>query len=126
MICHLRFIKRLILLLIAVQLVSCSANRFVPEGCYILDKVNLQSDDSHLKTEPLQGYVRQHPNSKWFSLLKVPLGIYALSGQDSTRRINRFVRRMGEAPVIYDRLLAEKTQQNIQSIHRVAHCIGRL
>ena len=114
MICHLRFIKRLILLLIAVQLVSCSANRFVPEGCYILDKVNLQSDDSHLKTEPLQGYVRQHPNSKWFSLLKVPLGIYALSGQDSTRRINRFVRRMGEAPVIYDRLLAEKTQQNIR------------
>ena len=97
-----------------MQLVSCSVNRFVPEDHYILDKVSIQSDDSRLKTEPLQGYVRQHPNSKWFSLLKVPMGIYSLSGRDSTRRINRFVRRLGEAPVIYDRLLAEKTQQNIR------------
>ena len=112
--CLLRPIKRIILLLIALQLAACSASRFVPEDSYILDKVSLQSDDPRLKTEPLQGYVRQHPNSKWFSLLKVPLGIYALSGRDSTRRINRFVRRLGEAPVTYDRLLAEKTQQNIK------------
>ena len=112
--CLLRSIKPLFLLLIAMQLVSCSVNRFVPEDHYILDKVSIQSDDSRLKTEPLQGYVRQHPNSKWFSLLKVPMGIYSLSGRDSTRRINRFVRRLGEAPVIYDRLLAEKTQQNIR------------
>lgn len=112
--CLLRSIKPFFLLLIAMQLVSCSVNRFVPEDHYILDKVSIQSDDSRLKTEPLQGYVRQHPNSKWFSLLKVPMGIYSLSGRDSTRRINRFVRRLGEAPVIYDRLLAEKTQQNIR------------
>lgn len=94
---------------------SCSVNRFIPEDGYMLDKVSMQSDDAKLKTDPLQGYIRQHPNSKWFSLLKVPLGIYSLSGRDSTRRINRFIRRMGEAPVIYDKEMALKTQQNIQS-----------
>lgn len=108
------FIKRTIFFSVMLISASCSVNRFIPEGGYMLDKVSMQSDDSQLKTDPLQGYIRQHPNSKWFSLLKVPLGIYSLSGQDSTRRINRFIRRLGEAPVIYDREMALKTQQNIQ------------
>jgi len=102
-------------LLAALLAASCSVKRFIPEGDYLLDKVSLQTDDSDLKTEQLSGYIRQHPNSKWFSLLKVPLGIYSLSGQDSTKRINRFIRRLGEAPVIYDADMAEKTQQNIRS-----------
>ncbi|MBQ1908976.1 MAG: hypothetical protein II170_03465, partial [Bacteroidaceae bacterium] len=53
-----------------------------------------------------------------FSLVKVPLGIYSLSGRDSTRRINRFVRRLGEAPVVYDAGLAQKTRQNVESAVR--------
>ncbi len=109
------FIKRTIFLSVMLLAASCSVNRFIPEDGYMLDKVSLQSDEPKLKTDPLQGYIRQHPNSKWFSLLKVPLGIYSLSGRDSTRRINRFIRRLGEAPVIYDREMALKTQQNIQS-----------
>lgn len=61
------------------------------------------------------GYVGQHPNNKWFSLFKVPLGIYSLSGRDSTKRINRFIRRLGEPPVIYDSVLSQKTRLNIQN-----------
>lgn len=64
------------------------------------------------------GYVSQHPNNKWFSLVKVPLYIYSLSGSDSTKRVNRFVRRLGEPPVIYDSVLSQKTQQNIQNAVR--------
>lgn len=61
------------------------------------------------------GYIGQHPNNKWFSLFKVPLGIYSLSGSDSTKRFNRFIRRLGEPPVIYDSVLSQKTRLNIQN-----------
>ena len=79
----------------------------------LLHDVDVRSDDKEVPTSQLSGYVRQHPNAKWFSLFKVPLGIYCLSGTDSTRRINRFVRRLGEAPVIYDTLATSRTQSDI-------------
>ena len=94
---------------------ACSVNHLLPDDAMLLDKVTIRSDSAELKTAPLQGYVRQHPNSRWFSLFKVPLGIYSLSGRDSTKRINRFLRRVGEEPAIYDEQLALKTRQNIES-----------
>ena len=114
--------KRGLFFLLNLQLVwllsGCSVNRFLAEDELLLDQVRLHSDSATLKTAPLEGYIRQHPNSKWFSLVKVPLGIYSLSGRDSTRRINRFVRRLGEAPVVYDAGLAQKTRQNVESAVR--------
>lgn len=97
---------------------SCSVSKFIPEDGYLLDCVSLHSDSSSLKTGLLEGYIRQHPNSRWFSTLKVPLGIYSLSGRDSTKRFNRFIRKLGEPPVIYDESLALKAKQNILSAVR--------
>ncbi len=99
----------------ACLMVSCSVNRFVPEGSYLLDRVTLATDSSKLNTDNLNGYIRQHPNSRWFSAIPVPLGVYSLSGTDSTKRINKFLRRLGEAPVLYREDLALKTKANIQS-----------
>ena len=47
-------------------------------------------------------YLRQTPNAKWFSLVKLPMYIYGAAGKDSTKWINRFLYRMGDAPRIYD------------------------
>ena len=82
-------------LVLACLFQACSVSRLLPEDGYLLDKVVIRSDSASLSPAPLQGYIRQHPNSKWFSLFKVPMGIYSLSGRDSTKRINRFVRRLG-------------------------------
>ena len=102
-------------LLVCVFFTGCSVNRFIPEDEHMLNQVSIRSDKKELKTAPLMGYVSQHPNNKWFSLVKVPLYIYSLSGRDGTKRINRFVRRLGEPPVIYDSVLSRKTQLNIQN-----------
>ena len=114
-----KFIWRIIFacfsLLVYLSFTGCSVNRFIPEGEHMLDQVSIRSDKSELKTAPLMGYVGQHPNSKWFSLAKVPLHIYSLSGRDSTKRFNRFLRRLGEPPVIYDSTLSQKTRFNIQN-----------
>lgn len=102
-------------LLVYLSFTGCSVNRFIPENERMLNQVSIRSDKSELKTAPLMGYVVQHPNNKWFSLVKVPLYIYSLSGRDSTKRFNRFLRRLGEPPVIYDSTLSQKTRHNVQS-----------
>ena len=56
----------------------------------------------------LSGYLLQQPNSRWASLFKLPLGIYLMSSPKSNSSFNRFLRRMGEAPVAYDTLQAER------------------
>ena len=89
-------------------LVGCSPVRFIPEDEWMLDGVSVHTDDNDISSANLSGYIRQHANSKWFSLFKVPMGVYCLSGTDSTRRINRFIQRIGEAPVVYDSVLAER------------------
>ena len=113
--CFWRIIFACFSLLVYRSFTGCSVNRFIPEDEYMLNHVSIRSDKNELKTAPLMGYVGQHPNSKWFSLAKVPLHIYSLSGRDSTKRINRFLRRLGEPPVIYDSTLSQKTRLNIQN-----------
>ncbi len=113
--CFCRKLFLCISILVCVFLSGCSVNRFIPEDKYMLNHVSIRSDNKELKTAPLTGYVAQHPNNKWFSLVKVPLYIYSLSGRDSTKRFNRFIRRLGEPPVIYDSILSQKTRLNIQN-----------
>lgn len=94
---------------------GCSATKFIPDGEYMLESVSVKTTDKALDVNLLKGYIRQHPNSKWFSLLKVPMGPYVLSGTDSTKRINRFLQRIGEAPVVFDTVQASRSAENMLS-----------
>ena len=58
-------------------------------------------------------YVRQNPNSKWFSTIKTQLYVYNWSGRDSTKWFNRFLRKIGDAPVIYNESDAIRSQEEI-------------
>ena len=93
---------------------SCSLTKFVPDGSYLLNEVNIVSEQSEVKPAPFKSYVRQNPNSKWFSLIKVPLYTYNLSGRDSSKWINRMWRRLGDGPVLYDEGLDIRSQQEIK------------
>ncbi|WP_289465484.1 hypothetical protein, partial [Klebsiella pneumoniae] len=84
----------------------------------LLDDVVVISNTNKDNAVKALSYVRQQPNSKWFSLAKIPLHTYALSGKDTTKWINRALQRVGEAPVIYDETLAEKTRANIEQMLR--------
>ena len=93
--------------LITFFLEGCSSDKFVPNNDYLLDKVKLRSDVKTLDTSLLEQYIRQKGNSKWFSLFKVPLKTYSLSGKDTTKWINRTLKKIGEKPVLYDSLQAK-------------------
>ena len=95
---------------------SCSVNKFVPEGEYLLKDVKIVSNTNSENVSKARDYVRQMPNAKWFSLVKVPLYTYALSGKDTTVWINRVLQRLGEPPVIFSETLAERSRRNIEQM----------
>lgn len=95
---------------------SCSVNKFIPEGEYLLKDVKIVSNTNASNDAKARSYVRQMPNAKWFSLVKVPMYTYALSGRDTTIWINRVLQRLGEPPVVFDESLAEKSRRNIEQM----------
>ena len=104
-----------ILLAAALMMSGCSVSRDIPEDCYLLNKTRVVTDGKYHDITPssLKGYIRQKPNSRWFSAVKLPLGVYAMAGKDSSW-VNRMLRQMGEAPVIYDTIQAQMTCRDLQ------------
>lgn len=105
-----KLLKQIYLFLMALTglvVTSCSVSKFIPEGEYLLDDVKIVSDNKLVKPSTVSPYLRQNPNNRWFSTVKVPLYIYSLSGRDTTRWGNRVVRKIGDAPVLYNRGAAQ-------------------
>lgn len=95
---------------------SCSVSKFIPENHYLLDEVKVVLENKEVKPSSVRSYIRQKPNSKWFSLVKVPLYTYCLSGKDSTKWYNKFLRRIGDKPVIYDENASIRSQEELTKV----------
>ncbi len=99
---------------VSLLLEGCSAVRHVPEGRYLLDKVNISVEgDKDIPSADLYNYLRQTPNHKVLGFWKLQLGTYNLSGNDSTKWYNRWVRRMGQPPVIYEQALTDTSARQL-------------
>ena len=93
-----------LMVFMALLFAGCSLTKHVPQGQYLLDEVKIHVTDSTgaLSEQTLMPYVRQRPNNKFLHLSRLRLGVYNMSGEDSTKWWNKWIRRLGEAPVIYD------------------------
>ena len=102
------FFSTLKYVVVGLLLSACSTTRYVPENELLLSSVKVRTvgDYPDVNTSTLKGYIRQQPNARLFSLFPLPLATYSLSGQDTTRWINRTLRNLGEAPVLFDSLKA--------------------
>ncbi len=87
-----RFLKVAAIWIAALFIVGCSSSKDIPEGAYSLEKIAVVSDNEAVNPSMLQGYIRQKPNTKWFSLIRKPMS----------------------NPVIYDSLTAEKSARDIK------------
>ncbi|MDE5988014.1 MAG: BamA/TamA family outer membrane protein [Duncaniella sp.] len=94
---------------------SCSATRHVPAGKYMLDDVSIKiSGDKEVTSHDLVNYLKQSPNHEVLGFWKLQLGTYNLSGKDTTKWYNRWVRRMGQPPVIYSQSLTDASARQLQ------------
>lgn len=104
-----------ILLLLALVFASCRTTKFVPDGEYLLNKTKLKvTDTKEVSGSDLSSYLRQEPNSEVFGFWKLQLGVYNLAGKDTANWWNRQMRKIGEAPEIYDENLTAQSMTQIQ------------
>ncbi|MCD7972077.1 MAG: BamA/TamA family outer membrane protein [Candidatus Azobacteroides sp.] len=69
-----------------------------------------------MESKELKDYVKQKPNYKVFDTWNMRLGIYSLSGTDTTKWINRTLKNVGSPPVIYEETQAEQTALEFQKL----------
>ena len=67
-----------------------------------------------VRSSDLVNYLRQTPNHKVLGFLKLQLATYSLSGKDSTHWYNRWLRRLGQPPVIYNSDLTEASRRQLR------------
>ena len=110
-------VQNIYLLLIAVIFfAACSSSRHVADGNWLLDKVNIEINDSTNKVaaSELSTYIRQLPNHKMLWSMKFRLGVYNMSGSDTTKWYNRWIRKLGEPPVVYDSALMQSSIEQLE------------
>ena len=103
--CGIMYLKSYLYIIIGgLALASCSTTKYVTDGEYLLNKVEVKADGGAdgIDVSQLKSYVRQRGNSRWFSTMKIPLATYSMAGRDTSKWINRALMAMGEAPVVYD------------------------
>lgn len=102
-----------ITILLAVS--SCSSVKYVDDGSLLLNKVEVKVVGNYddINVGQLKSYVRQKGNSRWFSSVKIPLATYSLSGRDTSRWVNKMLRSIGEAPVLFDSIGAQRSCEDL-------------
>ena len=114
---HQYFLYAAVMVVLSLVFCACSATRHVPVGNMMLEKVNIRvTDNDTIETVDFDKYLRQLPNSKIFGLAKFRLGIYNMSGSDSTKWYNRWLQSIGQAPVVYDSLLTEQGRSQLETM----------
>ncbi|MBR5375270.1 MAG: BamA/TamA family outer membrane protein [Paludibacteraceae bacterium] len=112
---HIHKLSLMIGMAVVLLLSSCSTTKYVPKDNYLLDKVSFEGTNGTVNNNDLTKHLRQKPNFKAFGLFRIYLGVYNLSGRDSTKRINRKLRNIGEAPVVYDPFMTYRSEKELQA-----------
>lgn len=102
--------------LIVILLSACNSTKYVGKSEYLLKQVSIHSDNEIIPKSELKSYIRQLPNAKVLGLFGMQLGIYNLSGKDSTKWINNWLKRIGDEPIIYNEQLTNISVVNIKRL----------
>ena len=113
-------IKNIILIIISSLLFSCSINRHLENDTYILKKntvilENNTNNKLNITKNEINDIIKQKPNKKITGLIPFHLWIYTLSNPIKNNWINNYLRKIGEAPVVLEEKLTEKSKLQIKS-----------
>jgi outer membrane protein assembly factor BamA len=107
--------KYLLIMALGIYIASCSPVKFVPEGSYLLNKVEVEVTDKKVNKEEVKSYIRQKENLRILGFLKFHLGLYNLS---SRKKDNDWLKRIGEEPVIYNELLTQRSNSQLKQFFK--------
>ena len=103
-----------VVLPVILLLTACATTRHVGDNELLLDHMRIEiCDSSGIHANELNNYVRQKPNPRTLGIAPMRLHTYSLSGSDSTKWYNRWLRNLGEPPVIYSEHLTEVSRRQL-------------
>ncbi|HEY9123648.1 MAG TPA: BamA/TamA family outer membrane protein [Bacteroidales bacterium] len=88
--------------------------KYVPEGKYLLQDNEVKIPKGGITDIDLLPYIKQSPNKKVLGRYRWYLGLYNLSTPGSNKFFSRTLRKIGEAPVIYDYTLTQQSSKQMQ------------
>lgn len=104
----------LIVVMLALIMSACSTTKHVGDNERLLNRMRIEiNDTSDIKPAELINYVRQKPNPRTLGIAPMRLHTYSLSGKDSTKWYNRWLRNLGEPPVIYSQHLTDASRRQL-------------
>ncbi|MCR4827907.1 MAG: Stealth CR1 domain-containing protein [Bacteroidales bacterium] len=130
-------VKMMLVLLLAVfTLTGCSNQRkFLQADERTLNRVNYNIEMADSTLQPtkeirdalsdVKRYTRQRPNSRVLGFgPRLTMHIYCMSSPHDTNFFQNYLRRQGQAPVIYDPAAAAQTAQQIEWLLQTKGCFG--
>lgn len=105
----------LTLVLLVLLTTGCNTYKYVPKGKYMLRQVDLVKE-KNLPPLDYSLYLYQVPNNRFFNVLGINLFMYNLSGRDSTKWINRTLRKLGEEPVLFDEAKTDRSVNTLKNL----------
>ncbi len=107
------------ILLLGILCSACSVTRKLSDGEYFLQRVRIEDDKQtprHERITPpeLEQYVRQTPNKRFLGT-NFYVWSYNLANPDKDNWWNNFKRKVGEAPVLLDMALTQRSAQNLKT-----------
>lgn len=116
--------RHILILLVALLFAACNVTRNLPEGSYLLSRVNIEPDATAPRQEritderdDLEKHIRQTPNKRILGMTPF-VWIYQHVNPNKDNKWNEFKRRIGEEPVLLDMSLTEKSIQNLETYMR--------
>lgn len=92
-------------------LFSCSPVKFVPENRYLLNKVEVEVDNSLVNKEEAKLQIRQKENYKILGFAKFHLWLYNLSSKEKP---DSWLKRIGEPPEVFDESLLSASEDRLK------------
>ena len=113
-----KFGRIIIVLFFAAALASCSIMRHVPEGEYLLKANEIRTDKKvpkkeRITSDEISKYIQQSPNKKFFGI-NLRAWVYSWANPEKNNGWNRFLRRIGQEPVIFSLPETERSANNIK------------
>ncbi len=101
---------------------SCNPTKLVQENEYLLQKNNIKiNEKSNIKTEDLEPYLQQHPNTKTAIFFPFHLWVYNMANSGKETKIKKWfgIYKMGniigESPVIFSDIKTRKSAKEMKT-----------
>jgi outer membrane protein assembly factor BamA len=102
--------------LIAILLLlitGCRSTKYVEDNQYLLNKVQIDYPNKNYNKSEVRGYIRQSENVTILGFWRLHLNVYNLSGRNDNKWFNKWLKKIGEPPVIYDSLLRQRSVEQL-------------